>query len=453
VFPSYFNRERPELEDHPSIFVTYEFNGALDEIYATLIVKLHHTPVFEKDRLWRFAADFRTPSGRRVGLKMRKKTEGAADLTVYFDSDIPDDTKVTFIRYVHEHLRSKDPNVIRVRHYVCPNPECNEPVEGTRAVRRAIQLGEKDIPCQFCRRPIPLGDLIEEKFNSNEFGRRVRELEKQAGNRIDNESRELILIGHAFSIAGEAGQIFRPTPNSGWGIDGEIEFKNSLGEPSGQRIFLQLKSDDSPLVMRQAYGKEVFTVRSSRYVEYWKAHRYPVMLVIRSSDGNVRWMNVTDYLIDKSRHTTSSLLFTEDDLRDSRGLVVKLADVNDALSRHILSYFADETKELIKRSVTGRSIPERLEKILITELNSVLKTPSFFDERYFSVSSEEIRQISKRRMSNEELLTLNRLLLEESYPEQLGKREEKHIVFDGEPFTALSVLRIRDDLIRNRQLN
>lgn len=38
IFPSYFKRERPELEGHPFVIVTYKFNGALDEIYATLIV-------------------------------------------------------------------------------------------------------------------------------------------------------------------------------------------------------------------------------------------------------------------------------------------------------------------------------------------------------------------------------------------------------------------------------
>lgn len=41
VFPSYFKRERPDQPDHPSALVTYQFSGALDEIYATLVVKLH----------------------------------------------------------------------------------------------------------------------------------------------------------------------------------------------------------------------------------------------------------------------------------------------------------------------------------------------------------------------------------------------------------------------------
>ena len=64
VFPSYFRRERPELGPSDRL-VTYTFNGPLDEIYATLVVRLHHTKAFEKEQLWRFAADFKTQTGNR----------------------------------------------------------------------------------------------------------------------------------------------------------------------------------------------------------------------------------------------------------------------------------------------------------------------------------------------------------------------------------------------------
>ena len=127
VFPSYFRRERPPLDEHPSALVTYQFSGMLDEIYATLVVKLHHTSAFDKDQLWRYAADFKTQGGKRVGLKMTKKPEGAAEITIYFEKDIPDDTKAVFIRYVHDYLKAKDENVVRVRHYVCPH--CSEPFD------------------------------------------------------------------------------------------------------------------------------------------------------------------------------------------------------------------------------------------------------------------------------------------------------------------------------------
>jgi small GTP-binding protein len=306
VFPSYFKRERPELEGHPAVFVTYQFNGQLDEIYSTLVVRLHHTTAFEKDQLWRFAADFKTPAGKRVGLMMIKQNEGAAEIAVYFEPGISEDTKVTFIRYVHEHLKVKAQDVVRLRHYVCTH--CHTPIENRKTALERLNRGLKDILCVNCERRVPLWDLIEEKFASEEFQKRVRELEEEARISIDNESKELILVGHAFAIAGEAGQIFRPTPNSDWGIDGEIEFKNDKGEASGRRVYLQLKSGDSYLYKRKADEQEVFTIKKTRQAEYWLNQAYPVMLVIRTSDGQIRWMNVTDYL-QRQGKTAKQIIF------------------------------------------------------------------------------------------------------------------------------------------------
>lgn len=294
IFPSYFKRERPELEGHPAPIVTYHFSGALDEIYATLVVRLNYTESFEKDRLWRFAADFKTPSNQRIGLMMTKKTEGAAELTVYSDPQVHPDTQVTFIRYVHEHLKSKTTDVERERHYVCKY--CSSEIENRRAVQERLKRGQQDIVCATCEKRVQLWDLIEEKFASEEFQRRVRELEEQAKARIDNESRELILVGHAYAIAGEAGQIYRQYTNSDHGIDGEIEFKDYAGKASGKRLYLQLKSGDSYLTKRGHDEAEIFTIKNARHAEYWQQQAYPVMLVIRASDGTIRWMDVSEYL-------------------------------------------------------------------------------------------------------------------------------------------------------------
>jgi WD40 repeat protein/GTPase SAR1 family protein len=294
VFPSYFKRERPVMKGHPAALVTYQFSGQLDDIYSTLVVRLHHTPAFEKDQLWRFAADFKTQAGKRVGLKMLKQREGAAELVVYFEPDISDDTKATFIRYVHEHLEAKAQEVIRLRHYICHH--CHTAVKDRETALERLNEGKKDILCVKCEKRVPLWDLIEQKFASEASIKRVRLMEEQARNSIDNESKELILVGHVFAVTGEAGQIFRPTPNSDWGIDGEIEFKDGRGKASGRRVYLQLKSGDSYLRQRKYDGKEMFTIGNQRHVDYWQSHAYPVMLVIRTSDGQIRWMNVTDYL-------------------------------------------------------------------------------------------------------------------------------------------------------------
>jgi len=296
VFPSYFKQNRPALSDHPHVFVTYGFSGTLDEIYSTLVVRLHYTHDFEMDQLWRYAADFTTLAGKRVGLVMDKKADDAADLCVYFEADIPVDTQVSFIKYIHEHLLKRAQDVTRVRSYVCTH--CATLVKDLDVVRKRLEAGKDFIYCQNCDKKVPLHDLIEQKFASDAFVRAVQEMDAQAQINLDNESLELILVGHAITIAAEAGQIFRPVAWADWGIDGEIEFKDHEGRASGQRVYLQLKSGDSYLRTRKSDDKEIFRIKNPRHAEYWHpdSQKYPVMLVIRTSDGRIRWMNVSDYL-------------------------------------------------------------------------------------------------------------------------------------------------------------
>lgn len=297
VFPSYFRRDKPDQPKHPNVFVTYEFSGPLDDIYSTLVVRLNYSNIFKKDQLWKDAADFMTPEGKLVGLAMTKKPEGAAKIVVYFEADTPDDTKVTFIKYVHEHLLTKAQpreSVTRLRTYICP--DCQRPLENSQAIQIRLELKKEDIGCDFCDCRVPLFDLIENKFASDKFTQRVREIDQQAGINLDNEGKELILVGHSMAIAGEAGQIYRIVEQPEWGIDAEIEFKNSKAEASGTRVYLQLKSGDSYTYKRQDDNTEIFTIRKKSWAEHWLSQAYPVMLVIRSSDGQILWMNITEYL-------------------------------------------------------------------------------------------------------------------------------------------------------------
>jgi hypothetical protein len=294
VFPSYFKQDRPEIPEQPNVAVTYGFSGTLDEIYSTLVVRLHYANDFEMKELWRYAADFTTHSGKQAGLQMTKKKDTAADIQIYFEAGTPVDTRVSFIKYIHEHLKRCAQDITRVRSYVCPY--CDTPLENRQAIKKRLEMGKTDILCGVCEERVTLVDLIEEKFASDEFLRIVREMDEQAQIKLDNENLEQILVGQAITITAEAGQIFRPLTWSDWGIDGEIEFKNDKGEASGRRVYLQLKSGDSYLRTRKSDGKEIFQIKNPRHAEYWQAHEYPVMLVIRTSDREIRWMNVTDYL-------------------------------------------------------------------------------------------------------------------------------------------------------------
>jgi hypothetical protein len=145
---------------------------------------------------------------------------------------------------------------------------------------------------------------MEEKFESLEIRENTRKEEVESQIKIDNESLELILVGHVYSIVAAAGQIYRSFTNSDHGIDGEIEFKDDEGHATGRRLYIQLKSGDSYLTNRKRDETEVFQIKKARWAQYWQKQAYPVMLVIRNSKGEIRWMNVSEYLTRTNNNTS-----------------------------------------------------------------------------------------------------------------------------------------------------
>lgn len=314
VFPSYYRKERPDIVQYPAVQVNYRFTGFLDEIYATLVVRLHHSDAFEQDELWRYAADFKTNAGKQLGIKLTRRAPGVGDLEVYFDPAVSVEEKIIFSKYVHEHLLQHARDVERLRHYVCP--ECGTPV-GNREVAmkrlndwlrgrppespggfrlRSDASNPPTIICVGCEQRVPLWDEMEQCFASPEIQQRVRDMQEEANVELDNESKERALVGEVISTVALAAQISREKNVSDHGIDMEIEFKDDAHEATHRFIFLQLKSGDSYTRKRKKDGTEVFTIKDERHARYWMASPFPVLLVIRNSEGEVRWMEVRDYL-------------------------------------------------------------------------------------------------------------------------------------------------------------
>ncbi|MDK9699875.1 MAG: DUF4365 domain-containing protein [bacterium] len=315
VFPSYFRRERDEKPTYPEIHVTYSFTGNVDELYASLVVRLAYSGVFIKEELWQHAADFKTLTDGQAGVSVTDKGDGKAELVVYFSNDIALDSKITFLKFVHEHFQRRAfivRDVQRVRTYVCA--KCHY-IHDLAVVSYRVREGEKELICPRCGICTSIYDEIEERFSSDEFEKAVRAMEETAQITIDNQSKEMMLIGQVFDTVGQAGQIFRPTSMFDWGIDGELEFTtpgkdkkgNNISIASGTRLYLQLKSGDSYLRKRKD-GTEVFDV-SERHADYWQKQRYDVMLIVRNSDGSARWMNITDAL-KRTKSLPKHIVFT-----------------------------------------------------------------------------------------------------------------------------------------------
>lgn len=312
VFPSHCGRDRPAMQEHPSVFVSYAVKGFLDDIYATLVVKLADSESFQLKELWRDAANFVTLDGdHHMGLKLTRESGSDGDISVYFGKGVTQEEQVIFANYIHAHLQTSCEQAQRLRHYVCP--KCHAP-KGNAEVLMKKLLREKqgaDTECDNCGKRFPLWDALEKKFASEAVRAQVEQLQADDLAKLDTRRRgKLLALEVGARITSADQKCFEIPATEDEGLDMELEFTNDDGKGTGCRLYLQLKSGNAYLTKRKTDGAEIFAIKKQRWVEYWLKQPHPVMLVIGtfSEDderaigkdklefAEVRWMEITSVL-------------------------------------------------------------------------------------------------------------------------------------------------------------
>ena len=161
VFPSQSTRENAELPDPEQKAVIFRFDGPIQNIYATLAVRLSHSGLFEFKELWRNAIIYKPEAGGTCGLILRNLSEGRAELTLFFDTLEREELRMHFEDYVHEHLRRRAiaESIQRVRIFVCPT--CGVSFTPAQVLRRS-QRGFKAMTCSVCDTLVSIVDRDEE---------------------------------------------------------------------------------------------------------------------------------------------------------------------------------------------------------------------------------------------------------------------------------------------------
>jgi len=159
VFPSKFNRRMPPLAEDPSVEVEFAFEGAVENLYTTLVVKLYYGGIFRLKKLWKNAAEFLNGRERVCGFQLHTEGDGRGTLKVFYAEGVSDDDKALFLKIVADHFKDKRVEVRRERIYYCP--DCREVVHDKGAARRARERENDKIFCQTCGGAIPLVDALE----------------------------------------------------------------------------------------------------------------------------------------------------------------------------------------------------------------------------------------------------------------------------------------------------
>ena len=249
---------RKTSRTNPDIFVSYTFSGEWQTVWTTLVVRLWYSQEFEHRELWRNAAEFASPKGHTLGLKIdNKQGEGVATISLYFDMEVPDELKAIFIEYVHRHLAKYGCDVSRDRRYVCP--KCGKPVTDLDAVRKRLEAKKDFITCQECDEKVPLIDFIEQRLKSDPVARKILAMDETATRELDTQALEQILIGHMMAI------VRRGEPNLPPGDDVRLRHRWRSGV-QGQRRQGQREADLHPAQEREllpAHTQDATAARSS----------------------------------------------------------------------------------------------------------------------------------------------------------------------------------------------
>ena len=112
--------------------------------------------------------------------------------------------------------------------------------------------------------------------------------------------------------------------------------------------------------------------------------------------------------------------------KEPAGFAVKLRDAGDPLSKYIREQFPAETQQLLEAYNESHPPSDSLQTALVTELNQLLIGESLYKEERFVQAklTKKVQKLIENNPGGEDLIRLNRLLLEEAYPKEIAKSED-----------------------------
>ena len=289
MFPTRFVADPPAVMWQPPVVVSYTFGGYVDEAYATLVVRLHHTQPFRDAELFRDYANFMTLSGQ-VGVKIKRLAD-PVEFEVFCEPVVPDRTIIEFCAFVHEHLLQYGLEVRRLRHIACSN--CRHVIADREvvmvkiqkyndAVKAGINVAKPCMVCALCDSPVPIWDSLEEHYARGGFQDRVRELQEYSKAKLQRQAAERILIADIISLVLQAGHEVEELPVPELGASLKVTLR-----PEGASVLVVLRMA-GPLrtsaLLRSVEDDDVL-----QFAPVWAARCLRVVLVVRVDGAGLRW--------------------------------------------------------------------------------------------------------------------------------------------------------------------
>jgi GTPase SAR1 family protein len=149
IFPSLFAAASAEFTGAEStVSLYYDFAGAIDNIYSSLVVRLAIGGGFGRVRLSDDGAAFERAGQGTCGIRKLDRGSGFAHIDVYFDDDVSRETRDLFISYIEDHLRQQGVHIQERLEMRCA---CGF-IFGEEDMRLRIADSANDIGCPRCDR-------------------------------------------------------------------------------------------------------------------------------------------------------------------------------------------------------------------------------------------------------------------------------------------------------------
>jgi dipeptide/tripeptide permease len=119
----------------------------------------------------------------------------------------------------------------------------------------------------------------------------------------------------------------------------------------------------------------------------------------------------------------TSPTFSESHLKDLPQFIAKLAQPGNALSTYLASNLSADTLEVLQQTENLAAAPASVKAALLDDLNAVLARGALYEPLHFQGVTLRggTQQLLARQPTGEDLVWLNRLLLEDAYPAELGR--------------------------------
>jgi TIR domain len=154
VFPELINIKKPQIGDDTPIEdgVAYTVSGAVENVYASLVVLMGYTQTFTRTNHWQNHALYEVGKGLVCGFRLEEERAGELDFVLYFGTNTPIHVRTLFQSLFENFLARRKLIVRRFEPVLCPEKH----TINRSVVRELMSSGSEFAFCSRCGKKVSL---------------------------------------------------------------------------------------------------------------------------------------------------------------------------------------------------------------------------------------------------------------------------------------------------------